>query len=308
MLIGSGLHTTRKGHRAFTVLAQLLFTAVSFGGLGFKVLAQPILPFQESPATTISRGRVPIMPDQWPWSSIGRINMATTTQRSFCTGTLVGPRIVITAAHCLFDLRLNQWVKPGVIHFVAGLSPGMKYAGHSVVSSYFVSPDFRVESEGQSPNFRQGLPPRTLTTASIAKHDWAVLTLEDRLNLKPIPIQSIPDADLPGPKGEAEIVLPGYGADRSELLSISRGCAARTDLPEPGRGSLAYTCYIAAGNSGAPVLLLQNEAATVIGIATAASIGRPNLPVRGGIGVSATEFENAVSSAAGGVGPISPNR
>jgi Flp pilus assembly protein TadD len=131
----------------------------------------------------------------------------------------------------------------------------------------------------------------------MAKHDWAVLTLEDSLTLKPVPIQSIPNADLPGSESEMEIVLPSYGADRPELLSISRGCTAKTDLAELGRGSLAFACEIVAGGSGSPIILLQKEAATVIGIATAAPIERRNLPVRGGIGVSATELEQAVSSA-----------
>jgi len=140
----------------------------------------------------------------------------------------------------------------------------------------------------------------------MAKHDWAVLTLEDNMNLKPVPIQPVQDADLPGSESETEIVLPGYGADRRELLAISRGCTAKTDLPGFGRGSLVHTCEIALGGSGSPVLLLQKQAATMIGIATAARIGRPDMPVRGGVGVSATEFEQTASSTAGRAAPTSP--
>jgi protease YdgD len=242
--------------------------------------------------------RIPIWPDQWPWSSIGRINIAITTQRSICTGSLVGPRTVITAAHCLYDERLNQWIKPNVVHFVAGLSPGPKYAGHSAVLSYVVSPNFKMESAGLPPNYQYGLQRLpTPVTLAMAKTDWAILTLEDALNLRPIPVQPIRNAELPGSDAEKEIVLPGYGDDRRELLAISRDCVAKTDIQELGQGSLAHTCDIARGGSGSPVLLLQNGNAAVIGIATAARMQSLQTPAHGGIGVSATEFEQAVLSA-----------
>ena len=51
-------------------------------------------------------------------------------------------------------------------------------------------------------------------------------------------------------------------------------------FPGSRRGSLAHTCEMALGGSGSPVLLLQKQAATAIGMATAARIGRPDMPVR----------------------------
>jgi len=265
-----------------------------------NVLAQPALSSQDLPQKgQNSLARVPIVPDQWPWSSIGRVNFATALrQRTICTGTLVGPRTVITAAHCLFDVGLNQWVQPTIVHFVAGLSPGARYSGESAVSSYFISPDYRPASGGQPPDFQsRSQTPGIPMIALMAKNDWAVLTLEGGLNLRPLPIQSIWAGNLPGAEREAEVALPGYGADRKDLLAISRNCAARTDLPELGGGSLAFTCEIAKGGSGSPVLLLKDQAAVVVGIATAAPIMRADLPARGGIGVSASAFEQAVSSA-----------
>src|SRR5215470_14811921 len=129
MSIAIAHSATRKADRFFAASIRLVIP-VLVGSVAIieqsNVLAQSIRPPQESSNATINSGaRVPIVPDQWPWSSIGRINMASVTQRSMCTGTLVGPYTVVTAAHCLFDSRLHQWVKPNLVHFIAGLSPGM---------------------------------------------------------------------------------------------------------------------------------------------------------------------------------------
>jgi V8-like Glu-specific endopeptidase len=92
--------------------------------------------------------RVQIAPDKWPWSSIGRINIVGISSRGWCTGTLIAPRRVLTAAHCLFSTRTNDWVKPGSLHFVVGQARD-KFLGHSPVESFSTSPEFRPARTGQ---------------------------------------------------------------------------------------------------------------------------------------------------------------
>ena len=133
-------------------------------------------PTSSAGRTTIVNNRLPISSDQWPWAAIGRVNIATTTQARFCTGTLIGPRTVVTAAHCLFDANRQEWFKPHSVHFVPGLAP-LKIAGHSLVATYVVSPHFSPSTEDIAPEF--GRPRGAPIRIDMVKNDWAILTLEE---------------------------------------------------------------------------------------------------------------------------------
>src|SRR5215213_4772487 len=75
-------------------------------------------------------------PAAWPLSSFGRVNVIMGAgRRSQCTGTLVGPRTVLTAAHCLFNKERGIWVHPTSVHFVAGYAQGA-YEAHAQAVSF----------------------------------------------------------------------------------------------------------------------------------------------------------------------------
>jgi V8-like Glu-specific endopeptidase len=225
-------------------------------------------------APMAGRAQAPLPPDQhygeiadpsvWPFSAVGRVNKTTRSdERGFCTGTLVAPNLVLTAAHCLYQ-------DPGarsVIHFVTAVANGVP-AEHAIAKRVVISPQYVAHQ-----------PFRVETV----QNDWGIIVLNQALSTKPVPVRSVTLAQV---EKAGPFMHVGYGKDRPFLPSVVRDCWVG-GLDEQ---TLMYRCLTNSGFSGAPILTQIDKTYSVIGIGSGS-----NHEMRQGYACSATQFEKAVA-------------
>jgi|GEM_PF-877045 len=185
---------------------------------------------------------------QWPWSAIGRVNRGTILpgQSGFCTGTVVGPRHVLTAAHCLVNQKTQTLLPVDSIHFVAGYARGT-YLAHARAVRVVTAPGLRIKGGD-----------RPVESAL----DWAILVLDRTMPGPPVPLS----ATAPVAPGSAptQLIQAGYRQERSHVLSISRDCRLKAALLDGLL--LATNCPIAHGDSGGPMLEMVDGRVSVAAI------------------------------------------
>jgi len=180
------------------------------------------------------------------WQAIGRVNQAGFKSRSLCTGTLIAPDKVLTAAHCFDPDRSDPVI------FVAGWYRGA-----------YVSASAAVEIR-RGPGFILGAPP----DAEMIAEDWAVLTLESPIaDVAPIPFRR----SMRG----APVELLAYSGTTPHALSARGPCAAFRGE----RRLLRLACSSEPGNSGGPVLQRAGDGWHVVGLVSAVTVTSETIAV-----------------------------
>jgi len=77
----------------------------------------------------------------FPWRAVGWVEMYRNSQRwGYCSGSLYGPRMIVTAAHCLYDRSSNTWATRGYFspnHYYTSAGASVKPFGRHSSKSFF---------------------------------------------------------------------------------------------------------------------------------------------------------------------------
>jgi protease YdgD len=200
--------------------------------------------------------RKPVAANGQPWDAVGQVNIGGYRSVGQCTGTLVRPDLVITAAHCVMDDAKAKPHPTHNIHFLAGVS-GEKHLAHA---------------KAKCLRFLKGyayVPVRNANGVPLTAlyQDVAAIVLTTELALEPAAV-----ADMRAREPGESLVHAAYPSDRRYQLLAHVGCRLlRPNRPVP---IWLNDCDTHPASSGGPIFVEENGQLRVAAVMVGA--GRRN--------------------------------